>query len=87
MDGLSMIWRHAITDYFFESKWMMDMLKGAYHPNELRVIAHDNVVQLIGKGRGREQWGAFCIQGECNGDSAGCCLHQHCAHEGVFEES
>ncbi len=49
-DELSMIWRRAIPDYFFESKRMIDMLKGAYHPNRLRVIAHDNVVQLIGKG-------------------------------------
>ncbi len=48
-DGLSMIWRRAIPDYFFESKRMIDMLKGAYHPDKLRVIAHDNVVQLIGK--------------------------------------
>ncbi len=50
MDGLGMIWRCAIPDYFFESKRMIDMLKGAYHPNELRVIAHGNIVQLIGKG-------------------------------------
>ncbi len=28
----------------------MDMLKGAYHPNELRVVAHDNIVQQIRKG-------------------------------------
>ncbi len=49
-DGLSMIWMRAIPDYFFESERMMDMLKGTYHPDELRVIAHDNVVQLIGKG-------------------------------------
>ncbi len=28
-DGLSMIWRHAIPNYFFESKRVMDMLKGA----------------------------------------------------------
>jgi hypothetical protein len=26
------------------------MLKGAYHPNKLRVVAHDNVVQRIRKG-------------------------------------
>ncbi len=45
-----MIWRRAIPDYFFESKRMIDMLKGANHPNESRVIAHDNVVQLIRKG-------------------------------------
>jgi hypothetical protein len=29
---------------------MIDMLKGVYHPDKLRVIAHDNVVQLFGKG-------------------------------------
>ncbi len=45
-----MIWKCAIPDYFFESKRMIDMLKGAYHPNELHVTAHDNIVQLIGKG-------------------------------------
>jgi hypothetical protein len=45
-----MIWRRTIPDYFFESKWMIDMLKGVYHPDKLRVIAHDNIVQLIGKG-------------------------------------
>jgi hypothetical protein len=50
MDGLSMIWRCAILNYFFESKQMMDMLKRAYHPDELHVIAHDNIVQLIQKG-------------------------------------
>ncbi len=49
MDGLSMIWRRAIPDYSFESKRMIDMLKGVYHPNKSRVIAHDNIVQLIGK--------------------------------------
>ena len=46
-DGLSMIWRRAIPDYFFESKRMIDMLKGAYHPDKLQVIAHDNVMQQI----------------------------------------
>jgi hypothetical protein len=55
-DGLSMIWRCAIPDYFFESKRMMDVLKGAYHPDKLHVIAHDNVIQLIQKG-GRENNG------------------------------
>jgi hypothetical protein len=49
-DGLSMILRRAIPDYFFESKRMIDMLKGVYHPKKMREIAHDNVVQLIGKG-------------------------------------
>ncbi len=33
-DGLSMIWGRAIPDYFFESKRMIDMLKGAYHINK-----------------------------------------------------
>ncbi len=50
MDGLSMIWRCAIPDYFFESKWMIDLLKCAYNPHKLHVIAHDNVMQLVGKG-------------------------------------
>ncbi len=85
-DGLSMIWRHAICNYFFESKRMMDMLKGAYHPNELRVIAHDNVMQLIGKGGTENNGGAFCTQGGCDGDSAGCCLHGHCVCEGVLKK-
>ncbi len=49
-DGLIMIWRRAIPDSFFESKRMMEMLKGVYHPDKSRMIAHDNVVQLIGKG-------------------------------------
>ena len=49
-DGLRLIWRRTIPDYFFESKRMMDMLKGAYHPNKSRVVAHDNVVQQIRKG-------------------------------------
>jgi hypothetical protein len=49
-DGLRLIWMRASPNYFFESKWMMDMLKGAYHPVELRVVAHDNVVQQIPKG-------------------------------------
>ncbi len=56
MDGLRLIWRRAIPDYFFESKRMMDMLKGAYHPNKSHVVAHDNVVQQIQKG-GRENNG------------------------------
>jgi hypothetical protein len=58
-DGLSMIWRRAIPNSFFESKWMMDMLKGAYHPDKLPVIAHDNVVQLIGKGGTENYWVHF----------------------------
>ncbi len=48
-DGLRLIWRGAIPDKFFESKRMMDMLNGAYHPNELHVVAHDNVVQQVRK--------------------------------------
>jgi hypothetical protein len=44
-DGLSMIWRCAIPDYFFESKRMTDMLKGVYCLDKLHVIAHDKVVQ------------------------------------------
>ena len=50
MDGLRLIWRRAIPDYFFESKWMMDMLKGVYHPDKLHVNSHDNIAQLIRKG-------------------------------------
>jgi hypothetical protein len=49
-DGLRLIWGRAIPNYFFESKRMMDMLKGAYHPDKLRVVAHDNFVQQIRKG-------------------------------------
>ncbi len=59
-DGLSMIWRRTIPDYFFESKRMIDMLKGVYHPDKSCVIAHDNVMQLIGKG---------------GTDTVGCILH------------
>jgi hypothetical protein len=50
MDGLRLNWRRVIPNYFFESKPMMDMLKGAYHPNKLPVVAHDNIVQRIRKG-------------------------------------
>jgi hypothetical protein len=49
-DRLRLIWRHAIPNYFFESKRMMDMLKGAYHPDKSPLVAHDNVVQQIRKG-------------------------------------
>jgi hypothetical protein len=35
---------------FFESKWMVSMLKKAYHSDNSRVIAHDNVVQQIRRG-------------------------------------
>jgi hypothetical protein len=30
-DGMSLIWRRAIPEFFFESKWMVSMLKKAYH--------------------------------------------------------
>jgi hypothetical protein len=30
---------------------MVSMLKSAYHPDELHVIAHNNVVQQVWKGR------------------------------------
>jgi hypothetical protein len=45
-DGLNLIWRRAIPDYFFESKRMITQLGRAYqhHPDESRVIAHDDVV-------------------------------------------
>jgi len=49
-NGTSLIWRRAIPDYFFESKRMVSMLKNSYHPNDLRVIAHDNIVQKIRAG-------------------------------------
>ncbi len=62
-DGLRLIWRHAIPEYFFESKRMMDMLKGAYHPDKLRVVAHDNVVQQIRKG-GTENNGVHFVPEE-----------------------
>jgi hypothetical protein len=35
---------------FFESKWMVSMLKNSYHPNNSRVIAQDKVVQQIRTG-------------------------------------
>ncbi len=49
-DGMSLIWRRAIPEFFFESKWMVSMLKKAYHSDDSHVIAHDNVVQQIRKG-------------------------------------
>jgi hypothetical protein len=50
-DGMSLIWRRAIPEpeFFFESKWMVSMLKKAYHSDDSRVIAHDNVMQQIRK--------------------------------------
>ena len=49
-NGTSLIWRRATPEYFFESKRMVNMLKNSYHPNDLRVIAHDNIVQKIRAG-------------------------------------
>ena len=49
-DGMSLKWRIAIPDYFFESKRIMIMLGKEYRHNSTRVIAHDNVVQQIRKG-------------------------------------
>jgi hypothetical protein len=52
--GKSLIWKRAVPDYFFKSKRMQTQLGQAYHPNQLRVIAHNDVVQIIWKG-GRRQ--------------------------------
>ncbi len=49
-DGMSLILRRAIPEFFFESKRMVNMLKKAYHLDDLRVIAHNNIVQQIWKG-------------------------------------
>ena len=49
-DGMSLKWRKGIPDYFFETKRMTVMLGNQYHPNNTRVIAHDNVVQQIRRG-------------------------------------
>jgi hypothetical protein len=49
-DGMSLIWRRAILDFLFECKWMVSMLTKAYHLDNSRVFAHDNVVQQIRKG-------------------------------------
>jgi hypothetical protein len=49
-DGLALIWRQAIPDYFFESKRMITQLGRGYHPDKSRVISHDDVVQEIWKG-------------------------------------
>jgi len=49
-DGMSLKWRKGIPDYFYETKRMMTMLGKEYHPNDTRVIAHDNVVQQIRRG-------------------------------------
>jgi hypothetical protein len=59
-DGMSLIWRRVIPEFFFESKRMVSMLKKAYRSDNLRVIAPDNVVQQIRKGGGGEQGAAFC---------------------------
>ena len=47
---MSLKWRIAIPDYFFESKSIMSMLGKEYHHNNTCAIAHDNVVQKIRKG-------------------------------------
>jgi hypothetical protein len=49
-DGMSLIWRRAISEFFFESKRMVSMLKKAYHSEDSHVVAHDNIVQQIRKG-------------------------------------
>ncbi len=49
-DGMSLIWRRAIPEFFFESKRMVSMLKKAYHSDDSCVIAHNDVVQQIRKG-------------------------------------
>jgi hypothetical protein len=49
-DGMSLKWRKGIPDYFYETKRMMTMLGKEYHPNDTRVIAHDNVGQQIRRG-------------------------------------
>ncbi len=62
-DGMSLIWRRAILDFLFESKWMVSMLKNAYHQEDLRVIAHDNIVRQIQK-RGTESKGLHFVAEE-----------------------
>ena len=49
-DGLALIWRRAIPDYFFESKRMITRLCQGYYPNKSRVIAHNDVAQEMWKG-------------------------------------
>ncbi len=49
-DGMSLIRRRAIQEFFFDSKWMVSMLKKVYHSDNSRVIAHNNIVQQIQKG-------------------------------------
>ncbi len=49
-DGMSLIWRRVIPEFFFESKWMVSMLKKIYHSDNSHVIAHNNLVQQIWKG-------------------------------------
>jgi hypothetical protein len=55
-DGMSLIRRRAIPEFFFESKQMVSMLKKAYHSDNSRVIAHDNIVQQIRKGGAESRW-------------------------------
>jgi hypothetical protein len=49
-NGWILICRRANPYYFFESKQMVSMPKNQFHPNDSRVIAHDNVVQQIRTG-------------------------------------
>jgi hypothetical protein len=62
-DGMAMIWKRAIPDYFCEVKRMRAMLGNAYHANDTRVIEHDNVVQQIRSG-GTENQGVHYVSDE-----------------------
>ena len=62
-DGMAMIWKRAIPDYFCEVKRMRSMLGHAYHVNDTRVIEHDNVVQQIRSG-GTENQGVHFVSDE-----------------------
>ena len=59
-DGMAMIWKRAIPDYFCEVKRMRAMLGNAYHANDAQVIEHDNVVQQIRSG-GTENQGIHFV--------------------------
>jgi hypothetical protein len=61
---MAIVWKRAIPDYFCESKRMAKMMGNAYHPNDSRMIAHDNVVQLIRKGGTENQGLHFAKDGE-----------------------
>ena len=62
-DGMAIIWKRAIPDYFCEVKRMRAMLGHAYHANETRFIEHYNVVQQIRSG-GTETQGAHFLSDE-----------------------